>query len=214
MSSFSSDAALWSDAALSTDILTPRLVAALAASVALHTAMMAGLDPLFGPAGGGARAAPTAPLRATLRNLDEPSPAAAAIGAPTPSAAAPAASAAPPSILPGPRYYRTKELDAPPGIMVRVEPEYPEAAARRMLSGKVRIRLLIDEAGVVEWVEVLSADPPGYFESSAQRAFGAARFSPGMKDGRAVKVQLLLEVVFDGGPSPIHIVPPPAAATK
>ena len=199
MSSSSSDAAPFAD------FLTPRLAAALAASVALHAAIVAGLDPLFGPAGGGARRASMPPLRATLRNPENPVPAENAAAAPLAPGAAETASAAPPPVLPGARYYRTRELDAPPGIMVRVEPEYPEAAARRMLSGKVRIRLLIGESGAVERVEILSADPPGYFEPSVQRAFGAARFSPGMKDGRAVKVQLMLEVAFD---SP----PPPAAA--
>lgn len=216
VSSFSNDAAHLGD------VLTPRLGAALAASVALHAAIAAGLDPLFGPAGGGVRRpAPAATLHATLRNLEDPVPAsgATAAAASPPSAAAEAAGAAPHPILPGPQYYRTRELDVPPGIMVRVEPEYPEAAARRMLSGKVRIRLLIDETGAVERVEILSADPPGFFESSVQRAFGAARFSPGMKDGAAVKAQLMLEVAFDGdpspshngGPSPTYIGPPPPA---
>lgn len=185
--------------------ITPRLAAALAVSIALHAGLAAGLDPLFGPTGGGAigaRLAPPAPLRATLRNLEDSAPAESAGPAAAPPAAAEAANAAPRPVLPGPRYYRTRELDAPPGIMVRVEPEYPEAAARRMLSGKVRIRLLIGESGAVERVEVLGADPPGYFESSVQRAFGAARFSPGMKDGKAVKVQMMLEIAFDGPPPP------------
>ncbi len=211
MSSFSSDAAH------PADLLTPRIAAALGASLALHAAIVAGLDPLFGPPGGGVRLAPAAPLRATLRNPEEPAPAEGAAASPAPPAPGntEAAGAAPPPVLPSPRYFRTRELDAPPGIMVHVQPEYPEAAARRMLAGKVKIRLLIAESGVVEWVEVLSADPPGYFESSVQRAFGAARFSPGMKDGRAVKVQLLLEVAFDGGPSPTYNGPtPPADAMR
>lgn len=206
MSSFSSDAAPFAD------VLTRRLAAALAASVALHAMIAAGLAPLYGPASGGARPAPSASLRVTLRNLENPPPAEGGTPAAAPLAsgigktasASPAtpgvgetASASPPPVLRSPRYFRTLELDAPPGIMARVEPEYPEAAARRMLSGKVKIRLLIDESGYVERVEILQADPPGYFESSVQKAFGAARFSPGMKDGRAVRVQLLLEVEFD-----------------
>ena len=195
-----------SDAALLAGVLTPRLAAALAASVALHAALAAGLDPLFGPGGGGAggaRLAPVAPLHATLRNLEDSAPAAGAAQAP-PSAPAgpPGDGAAPRLVLPEPRYYRSRELDAPPGIMVRVEPEYPEAAARRMLSGKLRIRLLIGESGAVERVEILEADPPGYFEASVERAFGAARFSPGTKGGRAVKAQIMLEVAFDSPPPP------------
>ena len=104
------------------------------------------------------------------------------------------------------RYYPTRELDVRPGIRTNVEPEYPEAAARRSLSGKVVIRLYIDEKGVVERVETLRADPAGYFERSAERAFRAARFTPGMKGKRPVKTQMTIEVDFD---SP----PPPAPAT-
>lgn len=100
----------------------------------------------------------------------------------------------------GARYYTPRELDVKPGIMTRTEPEYPEAAARRFLSGKVVLRLFIDESGAVERALALRADPPGYFEQSAERAFGAARFTPGMKDGRAVKVQLTLEVSFESAP--------------
>lgn len=86
--------------------------------------------------------------------------------------------------------------------MTRVEPEYPESAARRFLAGKVVIRLFIDESGKVERVVTLSADPPGHFERPAEEAFRAARFSPGMKDGRAVKVQITLEVNFEHPPAP------------
>jgi protein TonB len=106
------------------------------------------------------------------------------------------------SLLPGQRYYRTRELDVRPGIMTHVNPVYPDAAARRFLAGKVVIRLFIDEAGTVERIVTVKAEPPGYFEQSAERAFRAARFTPGMKNGRPVKVQMLLEVSFDSPATP------------
>jgi protein TonB len=106
------------------------------------------------------------------------------------------------SLWPGQRYYRTRDLDVRPGIMTRVDPVYPDAAARRFLTGKVVIRLFIDEAGAVERVVTVKAEPPGYFEQSAERAFRAARFTPGMKNGRPVKVQMLLEVRFDSPAAP------------
>ena len=89
-----------------------------------------------------------------------------------------------------------------PGITRNIEPQYPEAAARRSLSGKVVIRLFIDEKGSVERVETLRADPPGVFERSAERAFGAAHFTPGMKAGRAVKTKMTIEVRYDSPPPP------------
>lgn len=208
MSSSSSEAALLHPA------LTPRLAAALGASLALHAYALVVLEAL--PQGmrwgelsllqpGEARA-----LRATLRPL---AAAAAAPASPAPEATPPARPAAPEAgagegreaalaPLPAPRYYATRELDVRPGILVRIEPEFPDAAARRFLSGRVVARLLIDESGAVEKVLIVTAEPPGYFEDAAQRAFLAARFTPGMKGGRAVRVQMLLEITFDSPPPP------------
>ena len=113
------------------------------------------------------------------------------------------AAAAEPAGKPAPtRYYPARELDVRPGIRTHVEPEYPEAAARRSLSGKVVIRLYIDEKGAVERVKTLRAEPPGYFERSAESAFRAARFTPAMKNGRPVKAQMTIEVHFDSPPPP------------
>jgi protein TonB len=145
---------------------TPRLALAVAASLALHGALIASLGSDEGsPAGW-----PVSVLTAIL--------------VPEAAAQQPAAP---------PRYYRTSELDVVPGIMTRVNPEYPQLARA---SGKVLIRLFIDERGVVERVAVLRAEPKGYFEASAQRAFLAARFTPGMKAGKAVKTQLTLQVDY------------------
>lgn len=159
----------------------------------------------------------SAPLRAALRPMpapgdaeplvakQQPAPAAvspSAVSAAPPATGEPAAAEPPRALLPQPHYYLTRELDVRPGIMTRVQPEYPEAAARRFLSGKVMLRLYIEENGAVERVEILAAEPPGYFEESARRAFDAARFTPGIKDGRAVRVQMTLEVSFESPSAP------------
>jgi len=123
-------------------------------------------------------------------------------GAIAASIALQAAAAEPAATPPSSRYYPVRELDVRPGITKHVEPEYPEAAEHRSLSGKVVIRLYIDEKGSVERVETLRADPPGYFERSAERAFRAARFTPGMKGGHAVKTKMTIEVSYDSPPPP------------
>lgn len=146
----------------------------LAASAALHAVLVAALEPRSGSA-----ARPMDAISAILV------PEAAAQQKPAPRPAAGSAPAA--------RYYRTSELDVVPGIMTRVNPEYPQLARA---SGKVLIRLFIDERGVVERVAVLRAEPKGYFEASAQRAFLAARFTPAMKAGKPVKAQVTLQVDY------------------
>lgn len=158
-----------------------RLGAALLASFALHAALIAGVERLGARWDGVSWHRPAPVLRATIRELP---PAAEAVA---PSSAA----------LPLPRYYRLSELDVRPWIMTRVEPQYPESAKQRSLTGTVRIQLYIDETGRVERVQTLQADPPGVFENSAERAFLAARFTPAMKDGRPVKARMTLEVKFE-----------------
>ena len=133
------------------------------------------------------------PALRDARAANASKPAAASPPAPAPATPADAKS----------RHYLTTELDVRPGIQVRLEPAYPERAAREFVSGKAVLKLYIDANGAVEQVLVESARPTGYgFEDSAARAFRAARFSPGMKDGKRVRVQMRLEISFDSPPPP------------
>ena len=172
--------------------LTPRLAAALAASAVLHAALAAGLSATRGES---SLLRPARPLQLELRDATparESTPAGA--GLQTGFGSGPLAAA--------PRYYTLRELDVKPGIMTRVRPAYPEAAARRFLSGKVRLRLFISESGVVERMQTLHADSPLYFEEPAHQAFRDARYSPGIKDGKPVKVRMTVELSFDSPPPP------------
>jgi TonB family protein len=112
-----------------------------------------------------------------------------------------AVAAAVPSVPSTTYYYRTHDLDVRPGILTRVEPAYPDTALARGLSGKVVLRLYINEKGTVDRVETLSAAPAGYFEASAEHAFQAARFTPGRKGKQAVRTQMVIEVSFEA-PAP------------
>ena len=93
-------------------------------------------------------------------------------------------------------YYQLRDLDIRPQVAVHIDPEYPEAAARRMISGTAVIRVFIGDDGKVDRTQLVSTDPPGFFELSAQQAFNVARYTPGVKGGRAVKSQLLIEVTY------------------
>jgi TonB family protein len=186
-----------------------RLAAALAASLAVHAVLAAAVDtlPLGSRMGAFSPTRPDrAPLRAVLRGLEQmPSRAAdaqagAQAGARQQADSGGAASASPG--VPAPHYYLARELDVRPGIARPVEPEYPERAAWRNLSGTVALRLYIGATGEVDKVDVVRAEPAGYFEGAAARAFGAARFTPGMKNGRAVRAQILVEVAFESPPPP------------
>ncbi len=192
-----------------------RLSAALAASVALHLALMLGVGARpASPAGGRwAIRAHLIPASASVVALPSaPSDAKSPIEAPEAEPVAPptpqpeeTAQAPPPPpggvpFIGDPTYYPARQLDVYPRALERVEPAYPEQAAQRNQSGVVTLLLLINELGSVDDVSVLSAEPEDLFEASAIAAFRQARFTPGEKDGRKVKSRLVVRVNYDLDP--------------
>jgi TonB family protein len=109
------------------------------------------------------------------------------------------AASAVPGIIAAPRYLPAEELDERPQIRSHVEPAFPLDA--NAAEGHVVLRLLIDESGAVDKAVVVQADPPGPFEVAALEAFAPARFSPGRKDGVAVKSSMTVELRFGEAPS-------------
>lgn len=101
------------------------------------------------------------------------------------------------AFIPPAKYYRTAELDVKPQIKTRVMPDYPEAANLENTSGEVVVYVFISETGNVDDVTVTRAQPAGIFEEAAAAAFRAARFTPGMRDRKAVKSLVVLEVAFE-----------------
>ena len=96
-------------------------------------------------------------------------------------------------------WYTGRDLDVLPRPLTPIEPLFPLNAQLRGVSGKVTLAVSIDTLGRVVDVEVVRAEPPGYFEDAARNAFAAARYSPGIKDGRVVRARLQTVVVFEQG---------------
>ena len=63
------------------------------------------------------------------------------------------------------------------------------------------LRVTIDGSGVVEEVAIVESDPSGHFEDDAKRAFMSARFTPAVRNGRAVKSRVLVHIVYGMGES-------------
>lgn len=97
-----------------------------------------------------------------------------------------------------PRYLPAEELDERPLIRTPVQPAFPPDAPAA--SGRVVLRLLINEAGTVDETVAVRADPPGVFDAAAVDAFASARFTPGRMDGNAVKSALTIEIRFGEAP--------------
>lgn len=123
---------------------------------------------------------------------DKPSPSSAFVEK-TPDARV-AASALPP--VSDPVYYPARQLDVYPALVQPVSLEYPRHAANDNVGGRVLLMLLIDETGGVRELSIIEAGPARFFENSLRAAFSEARFSPALKDGRAVKSRVLIGVDY------------------
>lgn len=134
---------------------------------------------------------------------DDPAPPA-PIAAPTPPAPiavpAPSISATLPDAgLPAPidpHWYPPRQLDRPPRGLATIRPDYPQEARRQGIEGHVRLRLRIDEEGRVHAAEVLDSAPPGVFDMAALAAFQSARYTPALRNGRPVRAEIELRVLF------------------
>jgi protein TonB len=75
--------------------------------------------------------------------------------------------------------------------------EYPEEARRLGIEGEVKLRLVVDEDGVVKEVKVLR-DPGHGFGPVAQRCAKAyCRFRPARKNGEAVATEIPYTIRFE-----------------
>ncbi|QYJ87435.1 energy transducer TonB [Shewanella mesophila] len=94
----------------------------------------------------------------------------------------------------------TRDGDATP--IVRIEPQYPIAAARDGKEGWVQLRFTINELGGVDDVEVINADPKRVFDKEAKRALKKWKYKPKIVDGKALKqtgMTVQLDFKLDGG---------------
>lgn len=126
----------------------------------------------------------------------------------TPPPAAQTPPASPPSEIPrleipiavDLNYYEARELDRTPRGQIP-DPVLPES-----VSGRIRFQVKIEESGQVSEVEVLESDPPDRFDRSAleiaREALRATRFTPGIKNGRPVRAQVIYELTINPATAP------------
>lgn len=95
-------------------------------------------------------------------------------------------------------YYRKAELDEPAIALSPVPLLIPEYAYHSRLGGRVRARVFIGSDGSVDKVVILEVEPVrGLFEEPALTALRKMRYRPAKLDGRPVRSQKVVDVVFD-----------------
>jgi TonB family protein len=169
-----------------------RLGGALAASCLVHAALV--LVPYFGSSS-------TAPPRsvqkpAPVRVLDL---SLAQAGGTQPGPASNRAKGTNHLPISAPTYYRTDQLTRPPRPTSEPRLDVPKSVARSV-SGKVVLKLWINELGNVDSVEVESSNVPETVSATAAAAFGKLRFVPGEIDGRRVRTLMTIEVAYGKRP--------------
>ncbi len=97
-------------------------------------------------------------------------------------------------LLVDPAWYEAQDLDLYPRPLAPVQPAYPASAPA--ILGEVTLLLQIDEFGVPQQLSVVTAEPAGYFEEPALRAFQTARFTPAQREGRPVRSRIVVKVRF------------------
>jgi TonB family protein len=93
------------------------------------------------------------------------------------------------------RIYKVAELQTPPGVVSKVEPAYTNDARKAHIQGLVLLALVIDPKGSPKNVRVARSLDKG-LDKQAIVAIQKWHFSPGVKDGKPVRVAANIQVNF------------------
>lgn len=85
---------------------------------------------------------------------------------------------------------------APPGVVLREAPPYPESARLAGAEGYVEVAFTVLRDGRVGWYRLLRAEPSGFFESAARLGVLDWRFEPARLDGVPVECRIQTRVRF------------------
>ncbi|MDQ7817838.1 MAG: energy transducer TonB [Melioribacteraceae bacterium] len=72
---------------------------------------------------------------------------------------------------------------------------YPEDAKKNKIEGKVLVKVLIDEEGNVVEAKIEKGENK-LLCSAAEKAVKATKFTPGEKDGKKVKAEVIVPIFF------------------
>ncbi len=94
-------------------------------------------------------------------------------------------------------FVAVEEMPTPVGGIAAIQKKivYPEIAKRAGVQGRVFVKAYVDEAGIVNKVELIRGIGAGCDEA-AMDAVSTTKFNPGKQRGKPVKVQVTVPVLF------------------
>ena len=93
-------------------------------------------------------------------------------------------------------YYDALALDVQPQAVSTIELADPDAGSPSPHVGHVRLQLKLEADGRVSEATLLESSLPPVYEALALDAFGKAIFTPGRRNGQAVRARIVIEVNF------------------
>lgn len=94
------------------------------------------------------------------------------------------------------RIFDLAEVDRTPEAIRTVPPQYPPRLQAERVAGIVVVEFIVDEDGAVRQPKLRRGAPQPEFNRAALAALEQYRFSPGLKDGQAVRVRMMQEFEF------------------
>ena len=94
------------------------------------------------------------------------------------------------------KIYEMKEVDTRAVILLAIKPAFTPEAKKKNVSGAVMLSVVLAQSGRVENIEVISGLPEGLTEKAIEAA-QQIKFTPAIKDGRAVSQRAFVEYNFN-----------------
>jgi len=93
------------------------------------------------------------------------------------------------------RIYKVAQVQTPPKVVSKVEPNYTDDARTAKIEGPVVLSLIVDTQGHAQKIRVTKSLDKG-MDQQAIAAIEKWHFAPGIKDGKPVRTAATIQVNF------------------
>ena len=93
--------------------------------------------------------------------------------------------------------FKLNEVDQPPSTLRSFPPRYPFEAKQKGISGKVKLKFVVDSNGRAQEPQVVKSEPEGVFDEAALEAVVKYKYKPAMKGGKPVDCIATQVISFD-----------------